>query len=199
MLASITPLGERGRRSRWAVTVTAFAVGALGAGLALGWLLGELGAIVGGSSGGARVRVAAIGVAAALAVAVDLRYARRGRVPGPRRQVDRGWLDAYRGWVYGSGFGAQLGLAVTTVVTSAATYLAVLCAVLSGSAAAGAAVLGSHGAVRGLTPLVAARVDRPERLMALHVRLQALRAPVAVALTAVLALISVAALVWSAA
>src|SRR5205085_1928502 len=36
MLASITPLGERGRRSTWSVTVTAFAAGATGAGAAAG-------------------------------------------------------------------------------------------------------------------------------------------------------------------
>ena len=37
-------------------------------------------------------------------------------VPGPRRQVDERWLDRYRGWVYGVGYGSQLGLGIVTVV-----------------------------------------------------------------------------------
>ena len=61
----------------------------------------------------------------------------RLRVPGPRRQVNERWLDEYRGWVYGLGFGAQLGLGVTTIVTSAATYVALFAALLSGTPAAG--------------------------------------------------------------
>ena len=39
MLASITPLGERGRQSSWTVTVTAFLIGAgaTGAAVASAW------------------------------------------------------------------------------------------------------------------------------------------------------------------
>lgn len=36
------------------------------------------------------------------------------RLPGPARQVDEDWLARYRGWVYGAGFGTQLGLGVVT-------------------------------------------------------------------------------------
>ena len=36
MLASITPLGERGRQAHWVVTVTAFMIGAAGAGMLVG-------------------------------------------------------------------------------------------------------------------------------------------------------------------
>ena len=43
MLASITPLGERGRRSRWSVTVSAFALGATLTGTLAGAALGALG------------------------------------------------------------------------------------------------------------------------------------------------------------
>ena len=39
MLGSITPLGERGRGSRWWVTVTAYVLGSTLAGVALGWYL----------------------------------------------------------------------------------------------------------------------------------------------------------------
>src|SRR6185437_7828188 len=62
-------------------------------------------------------------------------------VPGPRRQVDERWLDQYRGWVYGDGYGAQLGLGVPTIVSSAATYVALLAAFLTASTGAGALIL----------------------------------------------------------
>ncbi|MBV9604565.1 MAG: hypothetical protein JO027_05640 [Solirubrobacterales bacterium] len=164
MLASITPLGERGRHSRWAVTVGAFLLGATAAGAAAGAMLGALGALV-LPSGHAEMRLGVL--AAALAVAIALDLAPRA-VPGPRRQVDERWLDEFRGWVYGLGYGAQLGLGVTTIVSSAATYAAFLAALEAGGALAGAVVLGCFGAVRGLTPLVAAGVRAPDQLLALH-------------------------------
>src|SRR5690348_4733571 len=138
MLASITPLGERGRRSTWGVTLTAFALGASLAGAAVGALLGTLGdlAIPHAST---RARLIALAVAAGLALALDLART----VPGPRRQVNERWLDEYRGWVYGLGYGAQLGLGVTTIVASAATYLMLGAAFLSGGALAGAIVVGA--------------------------------------------------------
>jgi hypothetical protein len=70
--------------------------------------------------------------------------------------------------VYGLGYGSQLGLAVTTVVSSAATYVALLAALLSAGAGAGAVILGCFGAIRGLTPLAAARVRSQRQLLALH-------------------------------
>src|SRR5438270_863139 len=101
MLASITPLGERGRRSTWGVTVTAFALGATAAGAAAGLLAGTLGTVL---TVGPHARLAAVLGALAVALALDALAA----VPGPRRQVNERWLDEYRGWVYGLGYGAQL-------------------------------------------------------------------------------------------
>src|SRR5437660_11825965 len=112
MLASITPLGERGRASIWAVTVTAFALGATAGGAAIGAGAGALGGALTGAVD-VRARLALLAVALACAAALD---ARAAAAPGPRRQVNERWLDEYRGWVYGLGFGAQLGLGVTTVV-----------------------------------------------------------------------------------
>lgn len=166
MLASITPLGERGRHSTWGVTVTAFLLGATLAGAAAGAVAGALGSLVlrtaGLSSAG---RLAVLATAVAVAIVLD---ASPRAVPGPRRQVNERWLDEYRGWVYGAGYGSQLGLGLTTVVSSAATYVAVLAAFLAGGAVAGALVLGCFGAVRGLTPLVASRVRSPRELLELH-------------------------------
>src|ERR1700686_1677931 len=104
MLASITPLGERGRRSTWGVTVSAFLLGAVIAGAAAGAALGALGGLAFPDGSTARARTAALGVALAVAIVLD---ARGRRVPGPRRQVNERWLDEYRGWVYGLGYGSQ--------------------------------------------------------------------------------------------
>jgi hypothetical protein len=182
MLASITPLGERGRHSHWSVTVSAFLLGAVGAGALIGAALGLAGsATVSGS--GADVRAVALAVALLAAVALD---AAPWRVPGPRRQVDERWLDRYRGWVYGLGYGAQLGAGIATVVTSAATYVALLAAFLTADPGQGAVIVGAYGTIRGLTPLAGGRVRTPEQLVAFHARLDRARLGAARLGTAVL-------------
>jgi cytochrome c biogenesis protein CcdA len=180
MLASITPLGERGRRSNWGVTVTAFLIGATVAAAGAGAALGALGSVV----VPARPRVALLLAAIGVAIALD---ALPRRVPGPRRQVDERWLDQYRGWVYGAGFGAQLGLGVTTIVSSAATYVTVVAALETASPPAGAVVLGCFGAVRGLTPFAAAGVRSQRRLLEFHRALGRWRAPARWSVVATLA------------
>ena len=192
MLASITPLGERGRHSRWGITVSAFLVGATIAGVALGALAGELGALLLPGSVDLGTRLAALAAVALLAVALD---ALGERVPGPHRQVNEDWLRAFRGWVYGLGYGAQLGFGITTVITSAALYVAVVAAVATGQVALGALVLGCFGAVRGLTVLSAGGVQRPEELIALHARLRRWRDPARAAGVATVGAITAAAII----
>jgi hypothetical protein len=187
MLASITPLGERGRQSTWAVTVTAFALGASAAGAGAGAALGAVGnAFV--PAGGREAAV--VGLLAA-ALALDLLAP---AVPGPRRQVNERWLDEYRGWVYGLGYGAQLGLGVTTIVSSAALYAALGAAFLAGPAG-GAVIVGCFGAVRGLTPLAASHVRSPGQLMAVHRGLDRWRVPVHRVSTGLLGVLCVLALI----
>jgi hypothetical protein len=183
MLASITPLGERGRRSRWGVTVTAFLLGATLAGAALGALIGAAGGLIPNELRSPRARLVVLAAAIAVAIVLDLVP---GAAPGPRRQVNERWLDELRGWVYGLGFGAQLGLGITTVVSSAATYVALLAALLIGDPARGALVVGLFGLVRGLPPLITGRVRQPRQLFAIHARLERLRGPVAAAVVALL-------------
>jgi hypothetical protein len=183
VLASITPLGERGRRSHWAVTVAAFALGATLAGAVAGALLGALGTLLPGGADG-HVRTAVIAVALIAALVLDVS---RTAVPGPRRQVDERWLDRYRGWIYGLGYGSQLGLGIVTVITSAATYVVLLAAFVSGRPAIGAAIMGLYGALRGLTPLLAAGVRTPQQLVGLHARLRGAEPATARAAAAVLA------------
>jgi hypothetical protein len=165
MLASITPLGERGRNATWAITVTAFTIGATVAGAAVGAALGAVGALVLPDGVDFEARLVVLAVVVAVAVVLD---AIPRPVPGPHRQVNERWLDEYRGWVYGLGYGAQLGLGVTTVVSSAATYVAMTAAFLAERPAAGAVIVGCFGAIRGLTLLAGAGVRTPAQLLAMH-------------------------------
>ena len=163
MLGSITWLGESGRNARWWVTVAWFGVGAVGAGSLVGWLMGWLGATLSGAAG-PREAAGALALLAVAGIAADLRLGGL-RLPTVRRQVDDRWLNRYRGWVYGVGFGFQLGLGVVTVVTTSAVYLAFAAAVLSGSPAAGAMFGADFGAVRWLSVLPGGRVRRSADLV----------------------------------
>lgn len=174
MLASITPLGERGRRRRWGITVTAYFAAATLAGTAVGALAGAVGAL---SLAPLLSTAARLGIVAA-ALAAALLLDARGLAPGPRRQVNEDWLRRYRGWAYGAGFGVQIGSGLATVVTSAAVYAAIVAAAACGSPALGALIGAVSGGLRGATVLAGARVRRPDDLIAFHRRMSAWRAPV---------------------
>src|SRR6266545_1085229 len=100
MLASITPLGERGRGTRWPVTVLFFVAGSAAAGIALGGLVGLAGSAAGIARVGMGERVLILVAATLAGVAVES-GAFGLKLPSPRRQVNEEWLDVYRGWVYG--------------------------------------------------------------------------------------------------
>jgi sulfite exporter TauE/SafE len=173
MLASIHPLGERSRNNRWLLTVIAYVTGSLAAGSLLGAVLGLAGRVAGVDSWGTRPAPAlAVAALAALALAAD---AARGRValPGVRRQVNEDWLRRYRGWVYGVGFGFQLGLGLATIVTTASVYVVCALAFLAGSAQAGAVIGGAFGLARGVVLFTMASVHGPDQLRTAHRRLQA--------------------------
>lgn len=190
MLSSITPLGERSRRQHFAITALFLLVGASSAGAALGALLGELGSELPLSSA---LRLAALGVAAVLGLASDLLLPRG--VPTHLRQVDERWLHRFRGWVYGLGFGAQLGVAVATVVTTSAVYLTILGEALAPSILAGAVIGATFGGIRGASVLLAARINTPASLLDFHRRISTLERPasaVTLAVQAVLAAVAIA-------
>jgi MFS family permease len=172
MLASITPLGEQGRRRRWGRTVTAFVIAStLGGALsglvagALGWLL-----LRDVSWDG---RVGFVAALLLLGLVLDL----LGKVPGPRRQVDESWLDRYRGWVYGAGFGFQLGAGVVTIVTNSAVYVTLGAAMATASPVAGLALGAAAGLLRGATILAGVRLRTPDQLVRFHARMTSWREP----------------------
>ncbi len=178
MLASIHPLGERARGNRWWLTATAYVTGSLVGGALLGSALGCLGQLV--------KTVAPIGpslagflVAAVCAAALLLDVRSGGaRLPTVRRQVDENWLGRYRGWVYGLGFGFQLGIGIVTIVTTATVYLAFALAALSQSALVGVVIGATFGLARAVPVALVRQVTEPRSLQAFHRRLQA-AAPIA--------------------
>jgi len=164
MLASMNPLGERSRRTRFAVTVTFYVAGSLAGGALAGALLGLLGdglrAVVPLRPATTAVLVVLV---AAAGLALDLGVG-SATLPTLRRQVDEDWLTRYRGWVYGLGFGFQLGVGVVTIVTTAAAYLLWVLALLAGSLSGGAVIGVTFGLVRALPVVALARADDPGRL-----------------------------------
>jgi hypothetical protein len=168
MLASIHPLGERARKRRWGTTVAAYVAGSTVAAALLGAALGAVGGMV--ALPGPATGLAVLGLCA-LGLAFDLRLGGL-RLPTVHRQVDKDWLDRYRGWVYGLSFGFQLGLGVVTVVNTAAIYVTFVLALASGSAVVGALIGTTFGLTRGLVILSVRRVRRPEELHGAHRRMR---------------------------
>lgn len=171
MLSSITPLGERGRNNRWGLTFAAYLIGSVAGGAVVGIATGALGWLALGAIP-ATVRLAVAAVASAAAVVIETRVS--GAVmPTFRRQVNENWLQRYRGWVYGLGFGLQLGAGLVTVMTTVAVPLTFLLAALSASPSAGLAIGGVFGLTRGAMVLPARGVRDQEALLALHGRVAA--------------------------
>jgi hypothetical protein len=174
MLSSITPLSESGRGHRYWVTVTWFIVGALLGGLTLG-AVAALGALAVSSLGLSAIAAAAlILLAGVVTLASDLRVG-GFHLPENPRQVDRTWLDRYRPWVYGIGFGWQLGVGVATFVMSASVYLMVVVAAATGEPMLALAIVTMFGLIRGLAILPAAGVRTPTDLGELHRRFERFR------------------------
>ena len=166
MLTSISPLGERARGNRWWLTVWWLALGAVLGGAAVGAALGALGQALGGSADDG-VRLVLLAGACVVAAAWDMSGR---RLPG-RRQVNEDWLVAYRSWVYGAGFGLQLGAAVATVVNTALVPVFMAAALLAGEMTAGLVIGAAFGTARGATMVLSSRVRTPDDLRRLHRRL----------------------------
>ena len=166
MLSSITPLGERGRNNRWWLTTASYLAGSALGGATIGAAFGALGVLLPRSP---KAALGALAAAALLGLLAELKVGGL-RVPSNHRQVNERWLDTYRGWVYGIGFGFQLGLGVVTIVTSAATYLTVVAALLVHSVIGGLAIGATFGVFRAVPVLLTATARHPAGLRDLHRR-----------------------------
>jgi hypothetical protein len=189
MLSSIHPLGERVRHNRWAVTVSAFTLAATSGGAAVGAFAGAAGVLLRPVSS---LVVATLALLATVTALVAELRPSRVRLPHWRRQVNEDWLDEYRGWVYGAGFGAQLGAGFLTIVTTSAVHLTFVFALLTRSPGLGGVIGGVFGLVRGLSLLVAAPTRNTDDLRLLHRRLDEGRPAAARLVLAGLVAVSVA-------
>ncbi|MCY4621934.1 MAG: hypothetical protein OXD34_08895 [bacterium] len=166
MLTSISPLGERARGNRWSLTVTWLAMGTVVGGASLGAVLGALGRSLPVTLDESWL-LSALAVAGIAAAVWDLKV-RRFPV---RRQVNEDWLSAFRPWVYGLGYGLQLGAAVVTAVNTALVPMFMLAALLTRDPLSGLVVGAAFGAIRGLTVTLNRRVRNAADLRRLHHRL----------------------------
>lgn len=132
MMASINPLGERARGNRWWRTAWAFSAGCVLGGWALGAAAGAIGTVL-AALAPPPTNVLLL-IATALVLSAGMAELGDWPVPSVRRQVDELWIGRYRGWVYGAGFGVQLGAGLATTVTSAAVYATVGLASVLGAA-----------------------------------------------------------------
>jgi hypothetical protein len=188
MLGSITPLGERGRGSRWWLTLVAYVVGSFVGAVALGASVGWLGGAI-APGYGAGVRLVALGLVVIAGLMLDL-GALGVRLPSVRRQVDEGWRARYRGWVWGVGYGLQLGVGVVTIVTTSTVYATWVAAFVSGGVFAGAAIGAAFGLARALPVLSVAGVRRQDQLLRVDALLGRLARPARRATYATLAAIA---------
>ena len=145
------------------MTAIAYVLGSTLAAVAVGSGLGFLGSsFAGRMPPTARLAVVALAVVVGLLVDVGSFGL---RLPTVRRQVDEGWRAGYRGWVWGFGYGLQLGAGVVTVVTTSTVYVTWLAAALSGSAVGGALIGSAFGFARAIPVLSVAGVRRPDQLL----------------------------------
>jgi hypothetical protein len=88
-----------------------------------------------------------------------------------KRQVNDAWLRTYRSWVYGAGFGWQIGFGFATYIMTAGVILTAGLAVVSGEPVLALAACTTFGLVRGLAVQVGRGATSPDRLTAVHARL----------------------------
>jgi hypothetical protein len=160
--AQIHPLGEASRGNIWGVTLAAFTIGSMAAGAALTSFLGLIGGAI------APVGDAAIWIVGTLAVTAGLLDLTSLQPWTPRRQVNENWIGRYRGWVYGTGFGLQLGLGFAVFVMSWGYWAMLAIAFVTGSAFAGTLLGAAFGLGRGMLLLLSRRSTTTERLHSFH-------------------------------
>ncbi len=167
MLTSISPLGERARGNTYVVTVSWLTLGAIAGGACVGAVVAAVGYGLGFPGWSVEWRLALLAIAAMTAAIWDLSKLSLGG----HRQVNEDWLTAFRGWVYGGGFGLQLGSGVATVINTALVPLFLLTALLGAGVMQGLVIGATFGGVRGLSVLANRGVRSAADLRVLHRRL----------------------------
>jgi hypothetical protein len=171
MLTSIHPLGERARNNHWSITVTAFTLASVAVAAGIGTILGALGGLFSIEPRWAGSLAAAAAILAAVADLAGI------RAPGPERQVNERWIGEFRGWVYGAGFGGQLGAGIATFVVTWGIYAVFVTEFLAGGAIAGALIGSVFGFGRAGLLIASIGIDRPSRLLSFNQALASMARP----------------------
>jgi len=191
MLATVTPLAERARGHRYRTTAAWFVAGGAAGGATLGLVL-ALFAAGARALGPDPTTLAGLALAAGAVTSAAELGAGGLRLPVHRRQVNERWLDQFRPWVYGLGFGWQVGTGFATYIMTPAVYLTVIVAALTGTPWEALAVGTAFGLLRGLAVLLGRQITDADALTRFHRRFHAAepvvrRVLVCVECTAVLA------------
>jgi hypothetical protein len=173
MLSSITPMTEAGRGNRFSATAAWFVAGGVLGGISIGALAALGAGLVAVADPSDPLRWGIAAAAAVVCAGIDL-GAFGVELPIFKRQVNDAWLRRYRSWVYGAGFGWQIGFGVATYIMTAGVFLTIALAVLSASPASALIIGATFGLVRGLAVYVGRTGTTPAALGRIHERLDAL-------------------------
>ena len=169
MLSIITPVSETAKGHSYRVTASWFTAGAVLGGATLG-AAGAIGAAVVAGFGASPQVLALIAAGASLVALFSDLAVGNWSLPVHRRQVNERWLDHYRPWVYGSGFGWQIGVGLATYITTAAVYLVLVLATLTATPLVAVAIGTTFGLVRGLAVFLTRSVRSTPQLLEFHRR-----------------------------
>lgn len=173
MLSTITPITEQARGRRFAATVPWYLLGAIAGGATLGLFAAILAVPIGAVDLSSSAVLGFIGLLGMVSIMSDDGVG-GFRLPRHKRQVERLWLDHFRSWVYGTGFGWQIGVGLATYIVTSAVYLTVAIAALTGSPARAMLIGVIFGTVRGLAIFLGVGATTLEALHALHRRIHQL-------------------------
>jgi hypothetical protein len=169
MLASITPLSEVGRGHRFRATASWYVAGSIVGGVSLGLCVAAVTVAVDAISPTSRAVGLVALAASAVAVVSDTRMF-GFQLPVHHRQVNERWLDRFRPWVYGAGFGWQIGSGLATYIMTSAVYLMIVLSALSGQPLLGVVAGALFGLVRGLSVCLGRHITSTEALTEFHRR-----------------------------
>jgi hypothetical protein len=169
MLASITPLSEEGRGHRFRHTAFWYVAGSLLGGATLGLCIAALTVAVGAIALTSHEVILVALIAGAIAVLSDT-GAGGFHLPVHHRQVNERWLDCFRPWVYGVGFGWQIGTGLATYIMTAGVYLMIVLSALNREPWLSFAFGLLFGLVRGLSVCLGRHILSPETLTEFHRR-----------------------------
>lgn len=172
MLSSITPMTEAGRGNSFRTTAAWFLVGGLAGGLTLGAVAAGAGALLGLADLSATTLIGIGAIAALVTASIDFGLAGID-LPIFKRQVNDAWLRRYRSWVYGAGFGWQIGVGVATYIMTAGVFLVASLAVLTTSPIQALVIGATFGLVRGSAVYLGRSATTPAALGRVHERLEA--------------------------